>query len=48
MEVMTKLGRQVALLRLRAAVLHVRDSVEMIRSLSPTGFPPEIDGGEWN
>ena len=55
---LTKLGRQVARvvgkqedeavmqLRQRAAVLHGRDSVEMIRSRSPTVVPPEIDGDE--
>jgi hypothetical protein len=58
LEALTKLGRQVARvvgkredeavmqLRQRAAVLHVRDSVEMIRSRCPTVIPAEIDGDE--
>jgi hypothetical protein len=58
LEALTKLGRQVARvvgkredeavmqLRQRAAVLHVRDSVEMIRSRSPNVVPAEIDGDE--
>jgi hypothetical protein len=33
-------------LRQRAAVLHVRDSVEMIRSRCPTVIPAKIDGDE--
>ena len=56
LEALTKLGRQVARmvgkredeavmqLWLRAAVLHVRDSVEMIRSQRPNVVPAEIDG----
>jgi hypothetical protein len=31
---------------LRAAVLHVRESVEMIRSQRPNVVPAEIDGDE--
>ena len=58
LEALTKLGRQVARvvgkredeavmqLRQRAAVLHIRDSVEMIRSRSPNMVPAEIDGDE--
>jgi hypothetical protein len=33
-------------LRQRAAGLHMRDSVEMIRSRSPNAVPAEIDGDE--
>jgi hypothetical protein len=58
LEALTKLGRQVARvvgkredeavmqLRQRAAILHVRDSVEIMRSRSPTVVPPEVDGDE--